>query len=177
MIQYTKALTSEDLNQILELQKMNLPKGLSDEEKLKEGFVTAYHTFEILKEMNDACAHTLAKLDDKVIGYALSMTKGFGNKIEVLKPMFDEISKVVTKDDFIVMGQICIDKNFRGKGVFRGLYNYMRTSVCQGVFNRIITEIDTNNIRSINAHKAIGFEDLFDYKSGDNNWRVVVLNV
>lgn len=177
MIQYTRASSAEDLKQILELQKKNLPNGLSEKEKLKDGFVTVHHSFKILKEMNDTCAHTIAKFDDKVIGYALSMTKSFGDKIEVLKPMFDEISKLEKCNNYLVMGQICIDKEYRGKGLFRGLYNFMKTKVCATLFDEIITEIDVKNNRSINAHKAIGFETLKEYMANNQKWRIVSLKV
>ncbi len=177
MINYVKASTKKDLKEILKLQKRNLPNDLSDLEKAKEGFVTVHHNLSILKEMNDACPHTIAKHNDEVVGYALSMTKDFGDKIEVLKPMFLEISKIITDEKYLVMGQICIDKNYRKQGIFRGLYNFMKTEVCSNNFDIIITEIDIDNLRSINAHKAIGFEKLVDYKYGDKNWSVVSFKV
>lgn len=47
-----RALTDESLIQILDLQI--LKKYLSDSEKESQGFVTAEHTFEQLKKINDA---------------------------------------------------------------------------------------------------------------------------
>ena len=54
MMKFERALTDESLLQILDLQKRNLKKYLSDVEKESEGFVTAEHTFEQLKKINDA---------------------------------------------------------------------------------------------------------------------------
>ena len=88
MIIYRKASSIEELKEILKLQKENLSQGLSQEEKTMEGFVTVQHSLEILKEMNDVYPHSIAKYKNKIIGYALSMTKEFGDKIEVLRPMF-----------------------------------------------------------------------------------------
>lgn len=177
MITFSKATSEKDLNEVLELQKRNLPENLSQKEKKEEGFVTVKHSLDILGKMNNACPHTIAKYNNKIIGYALSMTKDFGNQIEVLKPMFQEVSKVISDKKYIVMGQICIDKNHRKKGVFRGLYNYMKNEVCTTNFDLIITEIDILNERSINAHKAIGFKKLLDYKSEGKNWRIVSLEI
>ena len=88
MITYSRASTLEELEQILTLQKNNLPENLSHKEKIEQGFVTVKHSLEILKRMNDECAHTIAKNNNKVVGYALSMTNNFASEIEVLKPMF-----------------------------------------------------------------------------------------
>ncbi|PQJ76623.1 GNAT family N-acetyltransferase [Polaribacter glomeratus] len=175
MIQYTKAQSNNELEQILELQKNNLFENLSEEEKKEHGFVTIKHTFDILKAMNDVCPHTIAKHEDKVVGFALSMTKEFAEDIEVLKPMFHEISKLVSNENYIVMGQICIHKKYRKQGVFKGLYEFMKTVICLNTFNSIITEIDIKNERSLNAHEAVGFVRLKDFKAGDKNWRIVLL--
>jgi len=175
MIIYTKVTSDRELNEILELQDKNLLENLSEEEKKEHGFVTIKHTFEILKAMNDVCSHTIAKHEDKVVGFALSMTKEFSEDIEVLKPMFHEISKLVSDENYIVMGQICIDIKYRKQGVFKGLYEFMKTDICLNTFDSIITEIDIKNERSLNAHEAIGFERLKDFKAGDKNWRIVLL--
>ena len=95
MITYTRCTKISELEQILILQKTNLPQSLSENEQQSEGFVTVHHDFDLLKRMNDACPHTIAKDGDKVVGYALSMHPKFGNEIEVLVPMFTEIEKAI----------------------------------------------------------------------------------
>lgn len=101
------------------------------------------------------------------------MTKEFANDIEVLKPMFYEIGKRMPNEHYIAMGQIYIDKKYHGKGLFKGLYEFMKTNVCVDRYSFIITEIDINNKRSLEAHESVGFEKLKDYK----NRRIVSLNV
>ena len=167
---YKKAITNDELYQILELQERNIPTSISKEEKQNEGFVTVHHDFETLKSMNDVCAHSLAIHNNRVIGYALSMVKEFKEEIAILKPMFKEIENSVdTNLSYIIMGQICVDKAFRKQGVFRGLYNAMKEHV-KHVFDVIITEVDKKNTRSLNAHQAIGFEILKTYKSNNQEW-------
>lgn len=177
MITYSKTTSIEELTQILALQNINLLENLSDEEKQQQGFVTVKHTLEILEKMHKACPHTIAKYNDRVVGFALSMTKEFSDDIEVLKPMFIEINKTVTTKSYIVMGQICIDKDFRKQGVFRGLYNFMKTNICESKFDLIVTEIDLKNQISLNAHQAIGFKNLIDYNYHGKNWRIVSMSV
>ncbi len=176
MITYGRAASKSDLNQILALQRANLAENISSEDKKKEGFVTVLHTIDILKAMNDACPHIVAKSDGIVIGYALCMHPQFANVIEVLRPMFDEINALHPKiKNYIVMGQICIAKAFRGQGVFRKLYKTMR-EVIQPEFGLIITEVDAENGRSLHAHYAVGFEELKTYRSGDQDWKLIGLS-
>ena len=167
---YKQVETTQELHQILELQRINIKGSIPEEESKIEGFVTVKHDFEILNAMNSRCAHTIAKSNGNVVGYALSMVKEFKDEIDVLKPMFKEIQNSVdTNLSYIAMGQICIDKNFRKQGVFRGLYNAMKAHV-KHEFDTIITEVDRNNTRSLSAHYAIGFEILKTYKSNNQEW-------
>ncbi|NNE77330.1 MAG: hypothetical protein HKN31_09690, partial [Pricia sp.] len=76
--------------------------------------------------------------------------------------------------NYMVMGQICIDKAFRGKGVFRQLYETMRLTLLPE-FASIITEVDAENLRSLHAHYAIGFTDLKTYRAGGRVWRLIDL--
>lgn len=175
MITYKQAETLEELEQILELQQHNLPKNISVEESLKEGFLTVEHTLDILKAMNDVCGHIIAVDENLVVGYALCMHPKFANDIEVLKPMFKEINSVAENNStYMAMGQICVAKSHRGKGVFRNLYLTMKEKLPEG-FDTIITEVDGKNKRSLTAHAAIGFTTLKIYMSGDKEWHLVAL--
>lgn len=175
MIVYGRATSEEDLNQILDLQQKNLSGVVSSEEKKVEGFVTVCHTLDILRAMNEVCPHMVAKSDEIVVGYALCMHPKFADEIEVLRPMFDKIGTIRPKvENYIVMGQICIDKAYRGQGVFRQLYRTMRKKV-QREFKLIITEVDAENERSLHAHYAVGFEELTTYRSEGQEWMVIWL--
>ncbi len=174
MITYKTASTSKELQQILLLQQANLPQAVSSLEKQTEGFVTVHHDFDILNRMNDACPHIIAKDQEKVVGYALCMHPKFGNEIEVLKPMFSEINKVFS-EKYIVMGQVCIDKAYRKQGIFRKLYETMKEVVIPE-YSTIITEVDTTNIRSLEAHYAIGFKRLSNYKASGRDWKLIHLS-
>ncbi len=172
-ITYKRADSNEELNQILELQRANIPSVISEEESKTEGFVTVHHSFDILKAMNERCAHVIAKSSDKVVGYTLCMLKEFKTDIEVLKPMFGQIDACLNNDEtYVVMGQVCIDKAFRKQGIFRGLYEYMKQEL-RSDFDAIITEVDVANTRSLDAHYAIGFELLQSYQSNGQDWALI----
>jgi predicted GNAT family N-acyltransferase len=125
--------------------------------------------------MNDTCAHIIAKNDDQVVGYALCMHPKFAYEISVLRPMFEEIETLNPKmESYIAMGQICIDKAFRKMGLFRNLYQTMYTFVIPE-FTYIITEVDAKNTRSLQAHYAVGFQDLKTYSSDGQEWKLIGL--
>ena len=173
MIRYVQTETKDELKQILDLQRRNLPQSLEDAEQKSEGFLTVKHSLDLLTEMHHRVPHTIAKVHDKVVGYALSMHPDFGEAIEVLKPMFNEIA-LCEIEKYIVMGQVCIAKNYRKKGVFRSLYTAMKRYV-EPEFSSIITEVDAKNTRSLSAHYAIGFKDLRTYHSGGQDWKLIIL--
>lgn len=177
MIEFTTATNPTELLQILELQQQNLPENLSEVDKKEQGFVTVYHDLELLQKMNDVHPHIIAKSNGLVVGYALSMSKIFRNDIPILIPMFDEIDTTSEgAKPYILMGQVCIDKHYRGKGIFRGLYAKMKEEF-SGIYDSIITEIDEKNTRSVNAHKAIGFKTLKTYTSNNQDWEIVYLAI
>lgn len=179
MISYHRVTNDAELHEILQLQRLNIAQVLTSSEIEKEGFVTVQHNFDILKKMNSVCAHCIAKVNDNVVGYALCMDKRFKNDIEVLRSMFKEIDNSLVHQpkkytNYIAMGQICINKDYRKKGIFRGLYNFMKEEL-KNEFNCVITEVDTKNVRSSNAHKSAGFKLLKTYFSDDKTWELILL--
>lgn len=171
---YKRASTLDELEQIRTLQLQNSSQNISSEEKLQEGFVTVQHSVALLEQMNYACAHIIAKDNDIVVGFALVMLSSFRNKIEVLIPMFERIDELVPKDKtYVVMGQICVDKNYRKQGIFRGLYHFYKEEL-HHEFDFLITEVAAINIRSMHAHDAIGFKIIDTYNEDGIEWNIIL---
>ncbi|MEZ4954138.1 MAG: GNAT family N-acetyltransferase [Saprospiraceae bacterium] len=179
MIDYNTVKADQDLHQILHLQARNLPQNITDEEARTQGFVTVHHDFDLLKRMNEPYPHVVAWDEGQVIGYALVMLRSFQNDIPVLVSMFQKIDDTFYKGEklgeakYFVMGQVCIDKNYRGQGVFAGLYREMQRQM-RPYFDYIITEVDKRNTRSLRAHEKVGFEKVQEYRSGVD-WVILLL--
>lgn len=172
-IKYTIASSINELDQIIDLQHINLFSSISKTEKQEEGFLTVQHDLDMLKKMNNKQPHIIAKDEDKVVGYALSMAKEFKDDIEVLKPMFSKIDgQLNSNKSYIIMGQICIDKAYRKQGIFRGLYQTMKKELLQK-YDLLITEVAASNSRSLQAHYAVGFSDLLVYNSNGITWHLI----
>jgi len=178
MIKYQLTTTTKELEEIIALQQKNLPVNISRSEITEQGFVSAQHSLELLTKMHDEHPHVIAKDGEKVVGYALCMLQEFRNEIPLLTPMFtqtDAAIKALNEPiNYMVMGQVCVDKAYRKRGIFRALYNYMKENISKE-YNAIITEVDVKNIRSVNAHKAIGFTILKEHKSNHQTWQLILL--
>ncbi|MCO6496830.1 MAG: GNAT family N-acetyltransferase [Chitinophagaceae bacterium] len=180
MVTYTTAVSKSDLEGILKLQKANLPRNLNVAEIESQGFVTVDHSYKLLKKMNDTEPHVIAKDGDKVAGYVLAMTKELRNEIPILFPMFsvfDNIAyngKKISDFNYMLVGQVCVDKAYRGQGVFDNCYEYYRK--CYGNrYDFAITEIAVTNTRSLKAHRRVGFEEIYFYTGPDKTEWIVVI--
>ncbi len=180
MITFTTSKSIEDLAGIIELQKKNLPSNLTKEEISREGFVTVVHSLEDLKKMNAIEQSTIAKDDDKIIAYLLAMTSKSKSAIPVLMPMFESFDKIKFRGkilsgyNYIVVGQVCVAKGYRGQGILDNCYAEYKKQF-SGKYDFAITEIASRNLRSINAHKRIGFREIHGYTAPDNEqWSIVV---
>ena len=162
------------------MQKANLPQNLSESEIKSQGFVTVVHTLEDLKKLNAYEKHLIIKDDELVIGYLLAMTKNSRNDIPVLIPMFhlfDKIGykeKLISEYNYLVVGQVCINKDYRGLGLMDKSYAAYKAHFKEK-YDFAITEISVNNLRSLSAHKRIGFVELNTYRDTNNlEWSVVI---
>ncbi len=176
---YTAA-ADEDLEQILALQRQNVEEELCPDEVVADGFVTVRHDLPLLRDMNRAESHIVAKSGGRVVGYALVMLRAFEDRIPILGPMYDKLSRLsyqgrpVEEYRYFIMGQVCVAKLFRGSGAFAGMYSKMR-ALYSPKYRMVITEVARRNMRSIRAHEKVGFELLHRYRdSAAEEWDVVL---
>ncbi len=175
------ARTDADLRQILALQEANHVAALTAESRATNGFVTVKHDLGLLKRMNEAAPQVIAKSGERVVGYALVMLPTFAEQVPVLLPMFELLKRLtfagapLSDRAYYVMGQICIDEEFRGQGVFEGLYaRHLETLANR--FDCCITEISVNNPRSLRAHEKVGFQVIHTFADATDTWKVVLWN-
>ncbi|MEM1216631.1 MAG: GNAT family N-acetyltransferase [Bacteroidota bacterium] len=174
-----RGATTEELPLILALQRQNLARAISPAEALAQGFVTVEHDLALLTAMNCPHAHTIATAADGLAGYALTMTADFRDRIPVLDPLFSRLDQLEWRGhtvgdlSYVVMGQVCVAKKYRGRGVFTDLYRTMAARMGP-YFEVIITEISERNTRSLRAHAKVGFADIHRYTDPQGERWVVV---
>lgn len=179
MLQATRVTTVEELHQILKLQKQNLRGTIDIAEEKDQGFVTVNHTLEILQQMHQLEPSVIVKDNDTLAGFALVMPRECSELIPELRSMFNGLDKLVYKDKplsgyrFYVMGQVCIAKEYRGKGIFDMLYEKHRTEL-QDQYDFVITEVATRNTRSMRAHERVGFKPIHTHSDELDEWVMIL---
>ena len=174
-ISYSRSVNDQELLKVLEIQRKNVKSVLSGEETRSDGFVTVIHDLELLRKMHRHCPHILAKNGNEVLGYALAMVPELRHDIPLLAPLFKEMDALLPGSNYLVMGQICIDKPFRGKGLFSGMYNFYREQLKED-YECLVTEVSGENQRSLQAHLHVGFEILHMRVEHGTTWYMLIWN-
>lgn len=174
----------EEILGIKQLQTINLKENISDQEKALEGFVTANYSIEFLQEMNNLQPSIIAKTTDtnEVIGYVLAAPREIAEKHPILKGLMETIDQFFYEDKrikdlrYVMSGQVCIAKQYRGKGLlvqlYQSFYHYFKDK-----YDYCITEVDDVNQRSVHAHRRCGFQIVHSGESGNGDgiyWHLVL---
>lgn len=171
----------EELSQIHELNQKNLKPNIDVNEQKVEGFVSWLYSFELLKQMNQLAPSVIVKNNNEVIAYALTTLKEaslFHNDLRIMFQNLEAVQyngKPLSAYNFYCMGQICVAKQHRGKGIVNLLYQKHK-EVYSSQFDFILTEISTSNKRSMKAHENAGFKIIYTYIDAMDEWNVVVWN-
>ena len=180
-IVFEAASTDQQFEQILALQRLNLFSVISEEEQAHQGFVFAEHTLPLLKKMAAHLPQVVALSDGRVVGYNLAMTSSMKNEMPRLVPMFEQFERSqyrgrpLSEYTFMVGGQVCVDKDFRGQGLLSRLYHETRNRLPPGYQLWLcVTEVAARNVVSLKAHEKMGFEVASTYHDGKELWYVVV---
>jgi ribosomal protein S18 acetylase RimI-like enzyme len=174
MIEARPVADDGELEQILDLQRRNLPRNLSADEIAGSGFVTVEHTLDVLRRMHALVPSIVAKNGTALAGYALVMPIECRSFIPVLEPMFQRLEALgMLQRRFYVMGQICVAADYRGQGVFDLLYRAHRERL-HDRFDAVVTEVAVRNPRSLRAHRRIGFEELERYRDATDEWVLLI---
>lgn len=170
--------SEEELGQIHELNKKNMRTTAMTEEQMREGFVSWLYAPELLRQMHTIAPSIVVKDGNKIAGYALTATKEMCSFHRDLQTLFTHLQKIksgtgpLSDFTFYCMGQICVDKDYRGLGVVNLLYQKHK-EIYGGKYQLLITEISTSNIRSQKAHEKTGFKTIYTYRDQLDEWNVV----
>lgn len=173
-----------EIEAVLRLQAANHPSALSAEAIASQGFVTVRHEPDVLQRMSHVAPGIVAVADARVVGYALVMPRTFAADVPILAPLFAMLETLSWKGvplapnpRWFVMGQICIAANYRGRGVFEGLYLAMAAHY-HDRYDFTVTEVAARNTRSLRAHTKVGFETLHVYpdETTGERWHVIALD-
>lgn len=182
MVQVLRARGIDDLQGILALQSKNMKEVLTDNEMSQEGFVTLSHDIALLQLLHSYEPPIIALDKETVVGYALVMVPALKNEIPILFPMFEKFKSVYYKSEkisdsnYYVMGQICIERSYRGTGIFNKLYQKHKTEL-GAKYDYCVTEVSNSNTRSLKAHEKAGFKNIYSFTDEFDSWHIILLEL
>lgn len=178
-VQVTRVSSPTEIIGIRDLQALNLKQNITAEEAMDQGFLTAAYTIEYLQEMNAVSPSIIAKDGDKVVGYALVATKDIRKGHDLIEGLFDAIDackyngKVLRDVNYLVVGQLCVAKEYRGQDLVQKLYGHFRDCL-SNEFIYLVTDVAKANVRSLKAHKKRGFQVINELMYGGFGWDIVL---
>ena len=179
MLYATVVTRDDELAQINSLNVQNLRATLSKQEREQHGFVTWLYPVSLLEDMHKIAPSIIVKDNDAVVGYALVTPKEASSFHHDLRTMIDKLElisykgKPLSSYTYYIMGQVCIQKNYRGKGIFEMLFQKHK-ELYSSEYELLVTEISTANYRSKKAHEKVGFKTIHTYSDDLDEWNVVV---
>lgn len=177
-----RRVVSADLEAVLELQEANLHEHLSDAQRA-EGFLSVRFTREQFDPMNAGAAVVVAESDNRIAGYACTSTQAFNRNFPLLAAMLDALPGL----DFLgrplgsprtcVYGPVCVDREYRGRGAFRGLIGELKHEL-RGRFDAAVAFIPKSNARSLGAHvDGLGMTLAGDFAYAGKNYWIVAFGI
>lgn len=172
----TRLGNTSDIQGILSLQKKNLFSNLTSKEREK-GFVTTPFTENQIEEIIKQNGIFIAEnIENKIIAYAFAGSWKYFEQWEIFNFMvarFPSLSfnniKISTENSF-QYGPVCIDKNYRGKGVLNLIFEEMRIEFVKK-YPISITFINKVNIISEKAHtKKLGWKIIDEFNFNNNTY-------
>ena len=180
-------LKEEDIHNLLTLQKDNLKQNLDAETIDSQGFVSFVYSPEDIKGMMCDEPQIIAVDGNDIVGYALTASLEYAQTVKLLQPLVEK-SKTLTYNDtrllpssvhtdslrYYIMGQVCVKAGYRGIGVFDALYQGHKEHLSTK-YDGVITEIASENKRSMAAHRRVGFKTIYEYydEISQKEWAIV----
>ncbi|KAJ3080509.1 hypothetical protein HDU99_008192 [Rhizoclosmatium hyalinum] len=186
-IRITLASTDAHITQIKTLHNANLRRLLPVEVQERDGFVTAEYEVEYLAHIHKStpAVVALAQVDgaEKVVGYVLAATKTDSMSHNLLKDLVHFVDsnssyngKPLASTNYIVVGQLCVAKEFRGAALAKRMYqHYAEVYLKSGKFECAVTDVVSTNVISLRAHEKAGWVIVDSLSFEGVDFKVIVL--
>jgi hypothetical protein len=181
MILYRRA-GPEDYPAILRIQSANYIANLAEEDR-KEGFLSAEFTRDQVAAMAEDLGTMLAIVENNVAGFLGAFRNQFEHGSPVIEKMlesYDHVSfegKSLTSYNSYIYGPVCIDRDYRRKGLLRGLYEAQKRDLA-GQFDIGVAFVARNNRHSVQAHVAgLGMTEVGEFDMKRNTYVILAFRV
>ncbi len=173
---------NSDIEGILDLQELYLVSNLSDEEKVT-GFVTTPFTIPLLEYVISQNGIFIAKQNNKIIAYAFAASWEFFSQYPIFEYMISLFPRYKFRDfelnttNSFQYGPVCIHKEFRGQGLIKVLFEFMRIHILEK-YPLSVTFINKINIPSTKAHvEKLNWTIIDEFSFNNNNYIVLAYDM
>ena len=168
--------TAQDLPGILALQQANLRDNLAEPQRV-QGFLSAALTAAQFEQIDREVALIVARDDERVAGYLCAATVAFSRQFPLLAAMLEcyphlqYLGAPLDRLHSFVYGPVCIDRDWRGRGLLRAMYDALRAQVA-GRFQAGVAFVAKDNPHSLSAHaEGLGMSVVGDFSfNGRQHW-------
>jgi hypothetical protein len=147
---------SDDLSEVLRIQRANLIENLSPAQR-RQGFLSVEFLPEQLEQINEEIPIIVADLGGSLGGYVFGTTLESSRRVPILAHMMELFTEVRFQDRHLyrfrsfMYGPICVDDSLRGTGILEGLFAELCRQIT-GRFDLGVSFVSRANPRSLEAH-------------------------
>jgi hypothetical protein len=181
LIEYRRAKPAECAD-ILRLQSANYIANLSEEER-KTGFLSAEFTPEQTAQIAEDLGTIVAVIDEHIVGFVCAFRNEFETGSPVIAKMLESYDRIAFEGSVLssfssyIYGPVCIDRNYRGRGLLHGLYEAQKKDLA-GQFEIGVAFVSRSNTHSLQAHvKGLGMAEVGDFECRGNVYVTLVFRV
>ncbi len=162
---------------ILALQQANLRKNIAEDEAFSQGFLMAEYNLPFLEKLHAKSPSIIAKSADKIVGYSIVALVEEARQHDLLADLVRNIERCTYMgrpiDNYAIVGQLCVDKQFRGQDLVQRLYGAFRDHYADQ-YMYCVTDVAQANNRSLKAHQKRGFQVIDTLEYGGIGWDIVL---
>ena len=169
---------NKDYSGILRLQTANYIANLSIENRT-EGFLSAEFTPEQIAAIAEDLGIIVALEGEAVAGYLCAFRNEFNHGSPVLAKMFESYERLqlegkpLSSYKSYVYGPVCIGRDYRKRGLLRGLYEAQKKDLAKG-YEIGVAFVSRDNPNSLQAHIAgLRMKELGDFQAKGNTYTVL----
>ncbi|HGW5374936.1 TPA: hypothetical protein ACNIJL_003945 [Pseudomonas aeruginosa] len=170
-----------DIKTILELQEANLLENMSSEEARAHGFLRTRLSQDNMEYLIDKNWIFVGKIEGRIVSYILGGDWSFFRQWEIFEVMCSRLEdKEVAGIKLSLMntyqyGPVCISRENQGVGIFRKLlFTLFRQFSID--YRMAITFINSENVRSLAAHRREGMEVIDTFLLGDATFHTLAFD-
>ncbi|WP_198673667.1 GNAT family acetyltransferase [Algibacillus agarilyticus] len=152
-----KRASLTDVDEVLALHYKYQIDSINEADKADGFITTAFTPAHLTRLIQEEEGLFIACVEDEIVAYAMAASWSFWLQWPLFEYMVNHLNdaeclnQVITVDNSYQYGPVCVDKSYRGSGVFEQIFNYSLAEMHKR-FPIMVTFINKINPRSFAAH-------------------------